>query len=226
MGLFDLFTNADAQDAANSKIQGLSQGYSQASDLYGQGRNALSNYYGTAVTNASNAYQPFAAPAVAGYGAYADATGANGSAGQNRARDLFLNDPGISSGLNMGLDAIDRRAAARGMLGSGNTNLDTIKFAGDYLNQKYGDYVNRLSPFTSAPSQATSNAGVVGGLLANEGNSVNSSYGNQGNLAFNTQVGIGNAQAAADLANQSASQNVFNAVGQGIGLGTKLLGFL
>jgi len=65
-----------------------------------------------------------------------------------------------------------------------------------------------------------------GGLLANLGNSLNSSYGNQGNLAYNTQAGIGNANAAADLARGAAANNVMSAVGQGISLGTKLLGFM
>lgn len=47
-GLFDIFSTGPAEDAANAKITGLNAGYGQASDLFGQGRNAITNYYGQA----------------------------------------------------------------------------------------------------------------------------------------------------------------------------------
>ncbi|WP_426612238.1 hypothetical protein [Bradyrhizobium sp. McL0616] len=41
MGLFSIFSNDDAEQAAAQRNQGLQQGYDQLSNLYGQGRNAL-----------------------------------------------------------------------------------------------------------------------------------------------------------------------------------------
>jgi hypothetical protein len=41
MGLFDLFSNDKAEEAAQQRKDGLQQGYDALSGLYGQGRDAL-----------------------------------------------------------------------------------------------------------------------------------------------------------------------------------------
>lgn len=225
MGLFDIFSNSNAEDAANAKIAGLNAGYNQASGLYGQGRDAITNYYG-------QAQQPFqdilstltTGPGASGYNAYADASGASGAAGLARARDLFTQTPGYQEGLDLSLNANDRRAASRGMLGSGNTVADTTKLATDYASQHYNDYLKGLQPYMATPTQATSAAAGNAGVLTGEGGALNASYGNQGNLAYQTQVGAGNATAAADLNNYNVSNNMWGALMGGANLLTGSLG--
>ena len=45
MGIFDIFTNDAAQQAAQAQIGGIQSGYNQLSNLYGQGANALTQNY-------------------------------------------------------------------------------------------------------------------------------------------------------------------------------------
>lgn len=143
-----------------------------------------------------------------GADAYGDATGANGPEGLARAKALFTQTPGYTEGLNMSLDQNDRRAASRGMLGSGNTVADTTKLATDYASQKYGDYASRLQPYLPANAGAVAGgAGVATGL----GGALNANDISQGQLGFNKEAGIGNANAQAELAKYAASGNMWKA---------------
>lgn len=212
MGLFDIFNNDNANDARDAKISGLNAGYSQASGLFDQGRNAITSYFGQAQQPFQQNMALINGTGTNGYNAFGDATGANGEAGLSRAKDLFTASPGFQEGLDLTLNANDRRAASRGMLNSGNTIADTTKLATDYASQKYGDYVKGLQPFFYTPTQATQAAAGNAGVLTGEGSALNSSFGNQGNLAFQTQTGIGNAEASADLARNGSSQNLWGAL--------------
>src|SRR3954468_16929161 len=87
MGLFDLFSNDKAEEAAQQRNAGLQQGYDALSGLYGQGRDALTSAYG----KASDMYSPLVASTTAGANAYGDASGANGVAGLQRGMDTFKN---------------------------------------------------------------------------------------------------------------------------------------
>ena len=203
------------KDAANAKIQGLQQGYGQASDLYGQGRGALTTNYGAALAPYTSLWNS----ASGGANAYGDATGANGAAGFARAVNNFRTDPGYQFQFNQGLQAIDRGAASRGMLTSGNTLNAEQQFGTGLADQSYGNYVNRLQPYLG---QQTAAAGGIAGVNRGLGNALNTSFGNQGNLAYNTAVGQGDAQAAADIASQNASNSFLQGA---LGLGSKLLGF-
>lgn len=214
MGLFDLFSNANEEKAAQLKTQGLTQGYDLASGLFGQGRDAVNSYYG----QAAQPFQQLFGQAGQGAAAYGDASGANGAEGLGRATSLFQQTPGYAAGLSTGLDALDRRAASRGMLNSGNNTQDTLKFANDYASQKYGQYLQGLQPYLG---QQTTAAGGLAGVLTGQGGALNSSYGNQGLLGFQKETGIGNAQAAAELSKDNVGANVLGA----LGLGVKLFGF-
>lgn len=192
-------------------------GYNQASGYYDLGRNALNTNYAAALAPFSD----ITTQGKAGVGAYADATGANGQAGFDRAAANFRADPGYKFALDQGIQAIDRSSAAKtGGALSGNLLTALQQYGTGLADQSYGNYVSRLQPFLGYQTAGASGAaGVNMGL----GNELNSSYGNQGNLAFNTQVGIGNAEAASDVARQNSAQNLVNGA---LNLGTKLLGFL
>jgi hypothetical protein len=212
MGLFDIFTNADADKAAQDKISGLNAGYSQASDLFGQGRGALS----TNIGNGGTLYQGLINNTQGGANAYGDASGANGVAGLQSAMNTFKNSGQYGAygfSLDQGLQALDRTHAAAGNLSSGNADSDAMKFATGLAGQTYGSYLSGLSPYLGANSSAV---GGLANLDAGLGTALNNSYQSQGGLGYQTQVGIGNANAAADMANQQANQNIWNGI-MGVG---------
>lgn len=162
------------------------------------------------------------ATGAAGTNAYADATGANGPEGQARAKANFQTDPGYNFQLQQGQENVLRNAGRTGGAGiaSGGVALDLQKQGQGLADQSYGNYVNRLQPFMQLGMGAASGtAGANMGL----GNLINSSYGTQGNAAYNTQTGIGNANANADLAGLTAGQNAWNGIMAGGKLATQAL---
>lgn len=212
MGLFDLFSNSDAEQAASQRNAGLTQGYSQLSNLYGQGANALQTNYGQAASQ----YAPLVASTGAGATAYGNASGANGTAGLQTAMNDFHNSGQYGNfgfSLTNGLQALDRTHAAAGNLNSGNADADTLNYATGLANNTYNSYVSGLQPYLGANQSAVSgSAGVSQGL----GNGLANLYTNQGNAANATQTGIGASNAAATMNNYNVGQNVLGAI-TGIG---------
>lgn len=219
MGLFDLFSNDTAEKAAQQKIAGLNAGYGQLSDLYNQGRSALTSNYG----QASSLYAPLVASTTAGANAYGDASGANGTDGLAKAMSNFQNSGQYGNygfSLNQGLQALDRTHAAAGNLSSGNADTDAMKYATGLANQTYSSYLSGLSPYLNANNSAVSGAaGVNTGL----GNATASTYLNQGNAANTTQSNIGSANAAATMNNYNVGSNILGAI---TGIGGLALGGL
>src|ERR1700712_2517785 len=150
MGLLDLFSNDSAEEAARQRNQGLQQGYDQLSGLYGQGRDALTS----SAQNASSLWAPLINSASAGANAYGDASGANGAAGYDRARTNFQTNPGYDFQVDQGLQAIDRGAASRGIVGSGNTIRAEQTLGTNLANQSYSGYLAGLQPFLGQQNTA------------------------------------------------------------------------
>lgn len=219
-GLFDIFSNDTAEEAARQRNAGLQQGYDALSSAYGQGRDALTTNY----TNASNLYAPLVASTTAGANAYGDASGANGTAGLQKATENFKNSGqygvyGVS--LNEGLQALDRTHAAAGNLNSGNADTDAMKYASDQATKSYSSYLSGLQPYLGANSSAISGAaGVSTGL----GNALNSSYQGQGNAANANYTGQGASDAAATMNNYNVSQNMWNGIGKAVNTASSLFG--
>jgi hypothetical protein len=223
MGLFDIFSNSAAEDAAAARTAGYNQGYQQLSDLYGQGRTATTNAYQGGMDKLSSIYGPVSGQANAGYSAYGDATGANGAAGNARALANFQTGPGYQFQLGQGLQAIDRGAASRGMLSGGGTAAAEQNYGNGLAGQSWQNYVSNLAPFgnqavTSAYGQGNANSTLAAGL----GNQLGASFQGQGAAANAAQQGIGNAQAAADLNRYNVSQAGLGAIFGGVG---DVLGF-
>lgn len=213
----DLFSTQPAQQAAAAQTAGYNAANTQANATLTAGQQNADNLYGSA----SQLYQPLVASTTQGAQAYADATGANGQAGLQRAQALYQSDPGYNGGLTTGIDQVMRTAAAAGNLGGGNTSADEIKFASDYDNQKYSNYVNSLSPYLGANNSAVSGAaGVKTGQAASD----LAVAGQQAQNNWNSQTGISNANANADLSAYGASGNFWNALLGGAGLGLKASG--
>lgn len=220
MGLFtDLFSTQPAQDAANAKIAGLNNQATQ----YGVANTSANDALTAGQTGADALYGQASAPFTSlmestgrGSAAYGDATGANGADGLARARALYQADPGYNGGLTTGIDQVNRTAAQRGDLGGGNTSADEIKFASDYDNRKYHDYVSSLAPYLGANQSAISgNAGLKTGQagldLGVAGQRASNNW--NANIGIGTdKANIGNANADAALAPYAASSNFWNAL--------------
>lgn len=78
-------------------------------------------------------------------GIYRDALGLGGDEGTARALAAFQGGPGYQFQMEQGLDALDRRAASRGMLQSGNNNLDTLRFSQGLADQEWDDWLGNLN---------------------------------------------------------------------------------
>jgi hypothetical protein len=205
MGLFDLFSNDTAEEAARQRNAGLQQGYDQLSSTYGQGRDALTTGYG----QASNLYGNLLNSNTAGANAYGDASGANGAAGYGRATANFQSNPGYQFQMDQGQQALNRAHAAAGNLSSGNADADTLKFSQGLANQSYGGYLAGLQPYLGGQQQATAGAANAATGL---GGNLNQSYQGQGNAANANYTGQGASNAAATMNNYNVGTNQLNAL--------------
>jgi hypothetical protein len=215
MSLFSDIFQGGYSDAANAQITGLNSAYTSAVPNINAGTGVLNTDYAAALA-------PFTAlgtTASAGTTALANALGLGGAAGTQSALKTLEATPGYQFSLQQGEQAVDRGAAAKGMLTSGNTTAAEDQYAQGLAQQTYNSYVSQLEPYLGvAENAAAGTAGVDTGL----GTAVNANDQTLGNLAYNTQAGIGNANASADLAEQNAVNSFISGAA---GLGTKLLGY-
>lgn len=217
MGVFDIFSSDNEEEAARLAAQGHKKGYGLASGLYGEGRDKATAGYGAA----AETFKPILTAGLSGTSAYADASGANGPEGIMRARQTFEAMPGYTAGRDAGEDIIMRRNNALGKLASGNTLQDLSKFGVDYANQKFSDYQKGLSPLLQ-----TGQFGVAGTAGAQTGlaDRLMASLTGQGELGYKSEVGQGNALAAGELAKDQAGLNLLGAIFGGGNLAGKLFG--
>lgn len=208
MGLFDLFSNDKAEEAAAQRNAGLQKGYDALSGLYGQGRDALTQNFGAAgdlYKNLITSYAP-------GVQAYGDASGANGAEGLQRATDTFKNSGQYGAygfSLDQGLQALNRAHSAAGNLSSGNADTDAMKFATGLAGQQYSNYLQGLQPYLGQNTAATAGAAAVDTGL---GTALNQSYQGQGSAANANYTGQGASDAAATMNNYNVGANQFNAL--------------
>lgn len=125
--------------------------------------------------------------------------------------------PGYQFAVQQGDNAINAQSAATGMNGSGNQALALSKFNQGLASQNYNNYVGQLQPFLGASNAAASG---IGNIDTGLGNQLAGQYGNLAGLDWQTQTGIGNANANADLAKNTASGNFWNLLGSIGSMGT------
>lgn len=218
MGFLDTLFGGGAEKEAANKNRALYGTYGT------QGAANINAGYDTArgdLNNALGAYAPLSDLAKkygTGTDLYLDALGTNGAAGNARATGAFQAGPGYDFTLNSGIDALNRRRAAGGMLDSGNADQDAIKFGTGLADQTYGDWLTRLgglvSPELSATTgTATGQAGVYGGL----GTLATQNASDLTNLLGNTTTGQASANNLQAQGEAAGAKNL-------LGLGTSLLG--
>lgn len=155
------------------------------------------------LNNALDAYLPLSDLAGSYRGAsdlYMNALGVNGADAARTAQQSFTNNPGYEGAVDAGLDAINRRRAAGGMLNSGNADLDALTFGQNLQNQQYGSWLDRLSglnqnALSATGAAAAGQAGAYGSLSDLYQQDAQNRIGVTGNLA-QTYMGANNQQAA------------------------------
>jgi hypothetical protein len=201
----DLFSTKPAEEAAAAKAAGYTNANTAAQGSLDAGLTQATPLYDQAYGDFSTLAGKFGK----GQDLYNDATGVNGADAAAKAADIYRSMPGYSAGRDMGINDLERRAAARGNLGGGNTSADTIKFASDYDAGKYSSFLSSLAPNLAGATSAT--AGGAGVRTAQAGTDVGVGA-QKAQYGYNSATGVGNANADAALAPYSASQNFWGAL--------------
>jgi hypothetical protein len=156
MGVFDIFTGKPGKEAAAANQGRLEQLKTEGMGYLTAGTDKAIG----ALDTAGNYYDPLATKYGAGTNLYLDSLGVNGPEGNTRATDAYHTAPGYDFKVNQSLDALDRRAASRGLLASGNNTLDTLSTVHGIADQDYSGWQDRLAGLIN-PEQ-TAVAGQAG----------------------------------------------------------------
>lgn len=261
MGLLDLFSDSNEKEAAGVVDKAYRKGYKGAKRDLKRGFKGLRQDYAGALDQISGSegvatgaintsrdaalaeFDPFVAAAAGAPGMYSDAIGLGGDTGRDRAVSAFRASPGYDFMVNQGLDAIDRRAASRGMLGSGNTRIDTANYVTGVADQEYGSWLDRLA------GQQEFGANIAGGragihtasgqnladIATGSGTRRAAIYTGQGDvrmglgerladLGYATRLGRAGVQADYLAGKDDSGANVVGLIGGATSLGAKLLG--
>lgn len=218
MGLFDLFSNKPAQNAAAAQVSGLQTGRQAA---YQQIDKGLAGY--TDQSNKALGYYD----QLNGTGAnantmYGNALGLNGTSGTAAAQGAYTTAPGYQFQMDQEMQALDRQRAASGSLASGGASADAIKYAQGLASQDYGSWLDRLMGLNTQYGNTTNaRAAITTGL----GDKQYDTGLTKGQIGWNTEVGTGNAVAQAEMNKYNTAGNTLGAIMGGATLGARLLGF-
>lgn len=208
--LNDLFGGGAASDAAD-KNRALYTGYGA------QGKKYLDEGLAKSEAALNEAYTPLAALGTkygAGTSLYLDALGVNGADKATAAQSSFTKSPGFDAGIDAGIDVLNRRRAAGGMLDSGNADLDALTFGQNAQNKEYGGWLDRLGGLINPEMAATTGAsGVKTGLAG----LYQTDATNRINLDGSVTSGMAGANNAEAAGKQAGMSNLLS-------LGTNLLG--
>jgi len=135
-------------------------------------------------------------------------------------QDMYK-DPGYAFRLNEGIKALDRSAAARGGLLSGNQLRGVTQFGQDYATNEYQNAFNRyqaersarLNPLQSLAGQAQSTANTLTNAAGSLGSGEAAALMAGGNAAAAGLIGAGNARASGYMGTANA---ISGALGQGV----------
>ena len=124
--------------------------------------------------------------------------------------DKFQADPGYAFRLSEGMKALDRQAAARGGLISGNA----LKAAGEYGQQSASDeYTNAYNRYYNDRNQLLNPLGNLAGMAQNATNQVQQAGSQMGQNVNNAYGDLGNARASSYASQAQAWGNALNQLG-------------
>jgi hypothetical protein len=254
MALMDVFTGGPAKEAANLARIATAQGKKENIGTIDTGLNSslanLATGYNTGTGAVNQGYQDattaldgsrgYLDQSVNNFGALAgkyggastmalNALGVNGQPGIDSARSSFQAGPAYNFNMEQGLEAINRRRAAGGMLDSGNADRDAQTFGAGLASNEHQNWMNQLLGFTNPEVAATAGQGTAlqgqanlgtqqaglatqrGGMLADlaqrygtgqaglNTGAANAKVGNT-NMATNANINSFNKEAEAELA--------------------------
>ncbi len=222
---------------------------------YDNAKGLMDSAYGDARAQTADiaaGYQPYANSGQQANTAYSNAMGLNGAEGYNQAMQQFRTGPGYQFQMDQGLDALNRTAAARGGLASGNNSVDLMKYAQGMADQSWQQNLGNLNNQANMGMQATNGianakqgqaqlamnygsqgaqlaqgygtqmAGINNTLAGNETNYGNTVSGMSTNLAGQMAQNTEKGM----MAGQQAASNRFGAVMGGVQAGMSLLGMM
>lgn len=115
---------------------------------------------------------------------------AYGIGGQAPDLTAFTASPGYQFRFDEGNRAVDRSAAARGLLHSGAAVKAQQRFGQGLASQEFGDWWNRLAGVAGVGMGAT---GATAGAGANAANNISAAYQQAGNARASSYANIGSA---------------------------------
>lgn len=159
---------------------------------------AAGNKFQGDVTNYAQAYNPYVQSGGAANDRLMSLLGLGGDGAS--PTDVYRQTPGYDFLQGQGVQALDRSAAARGMLGSGRQSKDLIRFGQGLADTTANNYMNQLQPLVNRGYNAT---GAQTNTLV---------QGAQGNLGANTSAANMGFQSANTIPQgMVAGQNAENA---------------
>jgi hypothetical protein len=185
MGLFTGEPIEKAEAAAEAK---RAAGFADASKYLTDYTGKAGTYYDTA----KGEWLPLQGTANTGYLAAADASGAAGVPGQQRAIDAFKQSGYYGLGLDAATEAARRENYGKGMGASSNDLLAISNLTGKNMATNYGSYAQGLMPWLG---QADT---VAGGLAA-----ADTGQGQLWNQLGGNLAGLRTGQATADAGSES-----------------------
>lgn len=201
--------------AANAGTIYATVGANNAYGFLDEGQKDLASAYG----EAQKVYQPYADIFSKGARTYADALGLNGAEGAQAAQGAFTSSPGYQFQMDQGLQALERRRAAQGMLGSGNTTADTLAFSQGLANQDYSNWLGALQPYNQLGlTTANQQAGLTSGI----GDAAFANAVSKADISNSLGQFSGNLQTQGAAQDSAATQGLISGA---LSLGSKLLGF-
>lgn len=195
MALSNVFSDKNERKAKDDLVGGYNSGLNKLEGSYGRAQDRYWNY------------EKEARPAA---GAYSDALGLNGADGNARAVNQFQAGPGYQFQLQQGQQAINRTAASRGMLASGNTSLDLLRYSQGLADQEYDDYLNRLDGQQRFGLGVADRAGAIDTGL--------------GDVRYATSLGKAGARANFQAGKDVSGLNTIGTISGGVSTGARLLG--
>lgn len=218
MGFLDTLFGGGAEKDAADKNRAL------LSDYLTKGTSALDTGMAGSTAALGSAKDTLAAlqnKYGAGTNLYLNALGVNGADAAQTANQSFTTNPGYQQGIDAGLDAINRRRAAGGMLDSGNADIDAQTLGQNTQNQQYNTWLSNLGGLVAPETQAATGVAGVDTNLANlSQQDATNRIGLQGNYTSGN-IGANNYQAAGEAA---GAKNLLGGALSLAGLGLKASG--
>ncbi|WP_291869648.1 hypothetical protein [Bradyrhizobium sp.] len=179
-GFFDILFGGGAEREAAERNRALYDQYGKAGTGYLDAGMTGSR---DALASAKGQFAPLSSLYNRGSGLYADALGVNGATGNANAQAAFTTSPGYQQGIDAGIDVLNRRRAAGGMLNSGNADIDALTFGQNAQNKEWNNWLSNLGGYdTKAMGAAGAMAGVDTGLANLYQTDATNRIGLQGNI--------------------------------------------